>query len=465
MVAGSFQADTVFKGANIITVDPNTPHAQALAMKDGKFVGVGSDSDIEGLIGPGTNIQDMRGKTIVPGFIDAHIHVLSSGTRHVMAADCDQRSIAEIQSALRERVDSASRGQWIQGFKFDDTKTQENRFLDKDDLDAVSDELPIMVSHRAGHVYYLNSVALELSGYHNESEDPAGGRLGREPDTGELNGVLYERAAEPAQEMVPEVTAEVRRRGLKTICGMLTAAGLTSVHDARVSNLELNTYQEGRDNGDLSLRVYMLMGHPHFPALRDAGVKTGFGDDRLRIGGIKMVSDGAIAARTAYLSEPYVDSDDHGILTMTAEETETAVMEMHQAGFQVAIHANGDLAIDMVLNAYEKAQLTAEIIWKRLKNSGVTFGDTSTEYLGLSSCHGEINALPSQINEVVLRLGVKDSDKNKVNRFGKELAPVITSGPPGITGFSGGRPKAQEIIAYWPALIPKELVHTTVDVI
>jgi len=126
--------------------------------------------------------------------------------------------------------------------------------------------------------------------------------------------------------------------------------------------------------------------------------------------------------------------------------------------------ATGQLTISGP-NAYEKAQLTAEIIWKRLKNSGVTFEDTSTEYLGLSSCHGEINALPSQINEVVLRLGVKDSDKNKVNRFGKELAPVITSGPPGITGFSGGRPKAQKIIAYWPALIPKELVHTSVDVI
>ena len=126
--------------------------------------------------------------------------------------------------------------------------------------------------------------------------------------------------------------------------------------------------------------------------------------------------------------------------------------------------ATGQLTISGP-NAYEKAQLTAEIIWKRLKNSGVTFEDTSTEYLGLSSCHGEINALPSQINEVVLRLGVKDSEKNKVNRFGKELAPVITSGPPGITGFSGGRPKAQEIIAYWPTLIPKELVHTSVDVV
>ena len=126
--------------------------------------------------------------------------------------------------------------------------------------------------------------------------------------------------------------------------------------------------------------------------------------------------------------------------------------------------ASGQLTISGP-NAYEKAQLTAEIIWKRLKNTGVTFEDTSTEYLGLSSCHGEINTFPSQINEVVLRLGVKDSDENKVNRFGKELAPVITSGPPGITGFSGGRPKAQEIIAYWPALIPKELVHTSVDVV
>ena len=126
--------------------------------------------------------------------------------------------------------------------------------------------------------------------------------------------------------------------------------------------------------------------------------------------------------------------------------------------------ASGQLTVSGP-NAYEKAQLTAEIIWKRLKNTGITFEDTSTEYLGLSSCHGEINAFPSQINEVVLRLGVKDSDKNKVNRFGKELAPVITSGPPGITGFSGGRPKAQEIIAYWPALIPKELVHTSVDVV
>ncbi len=356
MTSAKLFADTVFKGANIVTVDPARPRAEALAIRDGLFVGVGSDHDIEGLIGSATTVRDMRGKTIIPGLIDAHIHVLSSGTRHVMAADCDQRSIADIQAVLRERVTDADRGDWIQGFKFDDTKTRESRFLNKADLDAVTTELPIMVSHRAGHVYYLNTLALEAAGYNNESDDPPGGRLGRDPATGELDGVIYERAIEPLRASLPQVTAETRRQGLKTICEMLGAAGLTSVHDAMVSNLEIGSYQEGRDNGDLTLRVYMLAGRAHFPALRDAGMKSGFGDNRLRLGGIKMVSDGAIAARTAYLSEPYVDSHDHGILAMTPEETEDAVMEMHRAGFQVCIHANGDLAIDMVLTAYDKAQ-------------------------------------------------------------------------------------------------------------
>ncbi len=126
--------------------------------------------------------------------------------------------------------------------------------------------------------------------------------------------------------------------------------------------------------------------------------------------------------------------------------------------------ATGQLTISGP-DALDKAKLTAQIIWERLSKSGFTFEDTSTEYLGVSSCHGDINPHPEQINEVVLRLGVRDTNKEKVNRFGKEIAPVITSGPPGVTGFSGGRPKAQEIVAYWPALIPKEFVQTTVDVL
>ena len=350
-------ADTVIRNTNVITIDPRNPRAQAVAIRGGRFVAVGDNDSVSELVGPETKVVDLPGKTVLPGFIDAHIHVLSSGVRHVMAADCDQRTIAAVQDVLRERTSEVARGEWIQGFKFDDTKTAENRFLFKQDLDAVSTEVPILVSHRAGHVYYMNTKALELAGLNNETPDPYGGRLGRDAATGELNGVIYERAIDSVRDLLPSVTPEVRREGLKLICDMLTQAGLTSVHDARVSNDELYTYQEGRDNGDLSLRAYLLMGHDFFPALRDAGIKSGFGDDRLRIGGIKMVSDGAIATRTAYLSEPYIGSDDdYGILAMSPEETEEKVMEIHRAGFQVCIHANGDLAIDMVLTAYEKAQ-------------------------------------------------------------------------------------------------------------
>jgi hypothetical protein len=125
--------------------------------------------------------------------------------------------------------------------------------------------------------------------------------------------------------------------------------------------------------------------------------------------------------------------------------------------------ASGQLTISGP-NALKKAQLVANLIWTRLENAGCSYEDRSTEFLGISSCHGDINDTPGQVNEVVLRLGVKDNDKEKVNRFGKEIAPVITNGPPGVTGFAGGRPKAQEIVAYWPTLIPKDLITTDVDV-
>ena len=352
------QPGFVILNANIITIDPNRPRAQALAVSDSKFVAVGDNDSVSRLAGPNTKVLDLAGKTVLPGFIDAHIHVLNSGIRHVMAADCDLRSVGAIQEALREQAAATPAGEWVQGFKFDDTKTAERRFLFREDLDAVSEGHPILVAHRAGHIYYLNSRALELAGFNDETEDPPGGRLGRDVSTGKLNGVVYERAIEPVRfGLIPPETPEVRRQGLNRICDMLTRVGLTSVHDARVTGNEFTTYQEGRDSGELTLRVYALMHEPHFPALRDAGVKTGLGDTRLRLGGIKMVADGAIAARTAYLSRPYEGTtDDYGILAMQAEEIESQVMDMHRAGFQVCIHANGDLTIDMVLTAYEKAQ-------------------------------------------------------------------------------------------------------------
>ncbi len=223
------KADTVIRNANIITMDTNRPRVQAVAMSNGRFIGLGSNEDVETFIGPNVKVMDLRGKTVLPGFIDAHIHVLNSGIRHVMAADCDLPSVPSILTALRERVETTAPGQWVQGFKFDDTKTTENRFLFREDLDAVSTFHPIMVSHRAGHIYYLNTMALEAAGFTRDTPDPFGGRFGRDPDTGELNGVVYERAIEPVRfGLIPSDTPEIRREGLRTICRMLTQAGLTS---------------------------------------------------------------------------------------------------------------------------------------------------------------------------------------------------------------------------------------------
>ncbi len=357
-LADTIRADTIILNANVITMNPAAPSAGAVAIKDGRFLAVGKDEDLAPLRDAATEILDAEGGTVLPGFIDAHTHVMSSGLRHVAEEDCDLRSIGEIQEALKVRTVTTPPGEWIRGFKFDDTKTSEQRFLHRRDLDAVSCEHPIMVAHQAGHVYFFNSLGLRRAGFTDDTPDPHGGRLGQDEQTGKLNGRVYGAAIYPVlQKVLPRHTDEDRRRGLELICRMFAEAGLTSVHDAMVSIDDLRVYQQARDEGELPLRVYLLMYRDHFPALRDAGIRSGLGDERLRIGGIKMVADGAIATRTAYLSQPYVGSCcDHGLAVMDQEETERRVLEAHKAGFQVCIHSNGDEAIDMVVTAYEKAQ-------------------------------------------------------------------------------------------------------------
>ncbi len=358
MVSEHLAPDLIGVNGNIITVDSYQPRAQAVAIRDGSFVAVGDNDDIKALSGPGTRVLDFGWKTVVPGFIDAHIHVLSSGIRHTLMADCALPSIGEVQEVLRLRAQDMAPGEWVQGFKYDDTKTEENRFLNRRDLDAVSKDQPLLVSHRAGHVYYTNSKGLEVLGIDKNTPDPPGGRYGRDLATGEPDGVLYETAADSIRfQLLSMVGPDVRRRGLRTICKMFTAAGLTSVHDALVTNDDVGIYQEAWEKGDLPLRVYMLIHYNSFAGFRESGLRTGFGDERLRLGGVKMIADGAIASRTAYLSEPYEGStDDCGIRVMDPEEVEQKVMEVHKAGYQVCIHSNGDATIDMVLTAYEKAQ-------------------------------------------------------------------------------------------------------------
>ncbi|MCP5110084.1 MAG: amidohydrolase family protein, partial [bacterium] len=184
----------------------------------------------------------LEGKTVVPGFIDAHTHPVYSGIRHLRWVDCDLRSIRAIQDTIRERVVRTPPGEWVVGFKYDDTKTSERRKLTRADLDEVSTRHPVFIQHRGGHTAYVNSAAYKAAGVNEQTPDPPGGRFERGPG-GRLNGGLAETATDPFWKKIPmDYTREDYRRGVELISEMMTRAGVTSVTAAEGKPVDLRAY-------------------------------------------------------------------------------------------------------------------------------------------------------------------------------------------------------------------------------
>src|SRR6266571_296192 len=186
------EPELVLFNGNIHTMDAANPHAEAVAVADGRFVAVGSNDEIRRLATARAKQIDLGGKTVVPGFIDTHCHPASSGLRHLREVDCDLRSIAEIQAAIAKRAAETPAGEWVLGFKYDDTKTAERRPLTRQDLDRVAGNHPVAISHRGGHSLYVNSLALEKADINDKTPDPAGGRFDRDA-AGKLTGCVRER--------------------------------------------------------------------------------------------------------------------------------------------------------------------------------------------------------------------------------------------------------------------------------
>ena len=346
--------DLVVLNGNVLTQDDARPSAEAFAIKDGRFVAVGSNDDVRNLVSQGTEVIDAAGATVVPGFIDAHSHPSGAGLNELKHVNTNLGSIARIQDALRERAAVTPPGEWIVGFMYDDTKQEEGRPVSRLDLDAVTTDHPIVVGHRGGHTGVYNSKAFELAGVTVETPDPFGGHFYRE--NGELTGKVAERAR-AVFDVPGGSTREERARGVAVICRSMNASGLTSVHQAGTGAADFTAYQDAREAGDLSLRMNLFARGGAFRSLQEGGLRTGLGDEWLRIGPVKYAADGSASERTMAMSTPYAGRpDDFGILTMTQEEIHEAVEEAHRAGWQVAIHANGDVTIDMVLNAYERVQ-------------------------------------------------------------------------------------------------------------
>ena len=352
------EPDLILFNANIITIDDRRPRAQAVAIADGRFVAVGSNDKVRALATRRTKKIDLESKTVVPGFIDAHTHPAVAGRMHLRQVDCDLRSIEAIQSAIRERAGKTPPGEWVLGFKYDDTKTSDGRPLNRADLDAAAPDHPVYIAHRGGHTAYVNSRAFELAGINEETPDPAGGRFDRDAATGKHSGRISEKATDPFDKIIPEANSrEDYRAGVKLISQMLARAGITSAHDAYGSQNDLRAYQDAHAAGELATRIYCLIGYGAIDRLLAAGVRTGFGDEWVRVGALKMTCDGSISERTARLSQPYVGRpDDFGIIVTPEEELYEMARKAHEADWQIGIHANGDVGIDIALRVYERLQ-------------------------------------------------------------------------------------------------------------
>ena len=347
-------ADLVVTGARILTMDRGNPRAEAFAVRGDRFVAVGTSDEIAGLIGPDTTVIDAGGTTVTPGFIDAHSHPSGGGLSALRSVDCNTGSIEGIKSALAERARDTPPGEWVIGYMYDDTKLSEGRALRRTDLDEAVPDHPVRVGHRGGHTSVYNSAAFRLAGITVETPDPFGGHFYRED--GQLTGKVAERANALITRLIPsDYTRADRQAGVKKIGEMMNAVGLTSVHQTGTGSADYRAYQDARAAGELTFRGYLMPRGSAYEDLARSGIRTGFGDDWIKIGAVKFAADGSASERTMRMSTPYVGRpDDYGILTMTQEEVHEAVEAAHRGGWQIAIHANGDVTIDMVLNAYER---------------------------------------------------------------------------------------------------------------
>ena len=358
-------ADLVVFNAKVYTVDSRAPKAEAFAIKAGRFTAVGSTADIKSLAGKGTQTFDAKQMTIVPGFIDCHNHAPGNvllyevlvGNPYVV----EFVTIDSIVDKLRARAHDTPPGTWVEGYFFDDTKVKDNRQLNVHDLDKVSKDHPVAVHHRGGHTSFYNSKALELADINKKTPNPPGGTFDRDAN-GELNGRVTDRAKNVFNKVGKrrtfnaDQTLQRDRDGLAYISKQFVRYGVTSVHH---ENGNLFALQQVRARGDLLHRVSYEASGKVLDSMIASGIESGFGDEWIRFGATsEHTVDGSFSERTMALSIPYpgMEPPYKGNVTETQDDLNAWIERVHRAGIQVNCHANGDVAIDMVLTAVERAQ-------------------------------------------------------------------------------------------------------------
>ncbi len=357
-------ADLVFLNGKVITVDSENRIAEAVAVRKGRIVAVGSNEEVRSHIGEGTRIIDLEGRALLPGFIDTHTHPSHAAVRlyEIDLRSPPVRSIKDVLRLVAEKAEELGPGKWVRGTNYNEAKLVERRHVTRWELDEAAPENPVFITKETGHEFVANSMALKIAGITRGTPDPPGGKIDRRAD-GEPTGVLYETAGRLVREHIPSYTVEEVKEGLKRVWDQFAEWGITTTHDAGVDTTALRAYQELLAEGVRKVRTHLMImvrspkGEDLLEALTQLGIESGFGDEWLKILGVKIMGDGSGAGGTAAVYEPqHRGPGGLGIMVTPPEELKRLVLKAHRAGLRVCIHSIGDRAIDYALDAIEEAQ-------------------------------------------------------------------------------------------------------------
>lgn len=364
MSAAQVQTIKLFVNGNILTLDHEHPKVEAMIVAYGRIIDIGSTNHVLRLRTPGCEVIDLRGATVLPGFNDSHMHLLNWGLEMDGLDLACAESVDELVSLGRRFAQQHPERGWILGRGWNDENFEKKQLPTATILDHVCSDRPLMFTRVCGHVCAVNSAALYIAGIGADTPDPAGGHIDKDPYTGLPTGILRETAMDLVLKHIPEPTLDDLKRAIRTAAHAAAALGLTSVQTNDIMGSPsmqrcLEAYRQLYAEGELPIRINLQVGLPTreeldlYLSIRHRYEMPG---DMFRLGPLKLFADGSLGARTAALNQPYCDEpDNQGITIYTQAELNDMVQAAVQADMQVAVHAIGDRAIDMVLQSYEQA--------------------------------------------------------------------------------------------------------------
>jgi predicted amidohydrolase YtcJ len=350
------QADLILTNGNIHTMDRTTPRAQAIAIAGNRVLAVGGDAAMRELLSPEGEAIDLHGQTVVPGFTDSHLHFMSYGISLKRVDLAEVPTLEEALARVAAGVAQTPAGQWVRGRGWDHSLWEGGAFPTRADLDRVAPDHPVFLGRKCGHVGWANSRALGLAGITRETPDPAGGAIERDPLTGEPTGILKELAMDLLDRLFKAPAMEEATEAIQAATLKAHRHGIVGVHTMEDA-VALKAFQQLEAAGKLGLRVLMQIPEENLDAAIQMGLQSGFGNERLRIGGVKLFADGALGARTAYMLEPFAGEPDNcGIPVVTGERLRELVSKASRAGIAAFVHAIGDRGNREVLDAVEASR-------------------------------------------------------------------------------------------------------------